>query len=146
MKKHIINILIVATLLSGITLSGCIKDNDTLALATPGPITGTFEGPFKVLKKRATNNGYDTLVNDTLELTLMANNAFTVDGDTTNHAGSKGAFKNENFIQFNDRTYTDKSLKKHLHGLYNYFYDGQKLQITRSFADGVGVIYDLRKK
>lgn len=146
MKTTIKNILAVALLFAGIALSGCIKDDDQMALSAAMPLTGDFEGPFKVLKKKPAGSGYDTIINDTLHLRLKADSGFTITGDTTNHAASNGAFINQNFIQFNDRTYNTKPQKKHLHGLYNYFYDGQKLQITRSYADTLGIIYDLKKK
>ncbi|RYY36179.1 MAG: hypothetical protein EOP46_07405 [Sphingobacteriaceae bacterium] len=147
MKKRTINIITVIALFWTITFTSCLKtDSDEIFQSPPAAITGDFEGEFIMLQKKLVNSGYDTLVKDIIHIRLRADSGFTISGDTTHHAASHGAFKNENFIQFIDMRYDNKSTKRQLHGLYNYYYDGQKLQILRSYADTLGILYDLRRK
>ena len=146
MKRKLFNVLVVTLIFSVIMLSGCIKNNDSEVPPVPS-ITGTFEGVFKKLRKRTSGPGYDTVIRANINLRIKADSGYTLLSDTAIHANSNGEFVNNyNYIQFADKTFKDTSKKYHLHGIYGYYYDTNRLQVFASQLDTVGFIYDLKKK
>ncbi|MFD1257603.1 hypothetical protein ACFQ3S_12415 [Mucilaginibacter terrae] len=130
-------------------LSGCIKGNDD---ATPViQPQGKFTGQYYRVHRNNTTQVKDTIkANLTLDLT---SNTFTITGDTSKHAGSKGTFNyNQSYIEWIDSTVPvgTNSLdlpKYHLHGLYQYVYNGSSLEFAASTypIDTLIYIYKLKK-
>jgi hypothetical protein len=140
MNKRLIFLVTMSAILS----TGCFKaKNDTVPLPVP---QGNFSGQFSYIHKRPGSVvKYDTSKAQ-LVLTL-ANNRFKITGDTaTLHAGSRGLFgMDAYYMQFADSTVYQSPTKFHLHGVYQYLYDGTALQIGASSGDSLSVFYDLRK-
>ena len=102
----------------------------------PAPL-GTFSGTFRLLVKKTTGSGYDTVKKNTnLIISLTTPNHFKVTGDTTTiHAGSRGLFQyNGVYIAFLDSTFKagTPQTKIHLTDTYNYLYDGTILIFQRN--------------
>ncbi|RYY36178.1 MAG: hypothetical protein EOP46_07400 [Sphingobacteriaceae bacterium] len=144
MKKKTINVLAVVALFSGIMFTSCLKDKNEV---TPAPsITGNFDGVFKKLKKRTTGTGFDTVYKHGFAVRMKADSGYTAVSDSVSHSNSNGTFENDyNYIQFSDKTYTSGTTKLHLQGLYNYAFDGTRLQFLAGSGDTVLYFYDLRK-
>ena len=146
MKKNLIYVAPLVALILGGVLTGCLKTKEN----TPAPVpSGKFGGQFRVIRKKATGPGFDTIIRTTtFKLNMKADSGYKVVGDTTKHAGSHGTYSNNDYyIQFNDVTYseTDTSKKKHLVGVYRFYYDGDILQMVRSYSDTLSYQYDLKK-
>ncbi|RYZ99985.1 MAG: hypothetical protein EOP47_15325 [Sphingobacteriaceae bacterium] len=136
MKMKTMSVMTVIMLLTGILVTGCVSNkNETIPLPAPN---GKFDGEFRVLKKKASGTGYDVIVKDTIRLTISPDSGYRVTGDTTKHAGSKGSYVYDYYyIKFNDKTYTDTASKRHLNGVYAYFYDGTRFEIARNYGTNV---------
>lgn len=128
--------------------AGCLKHSDDSSSTFPVP-SGSYAGQFTRLRYNTTKNGYDTLKAN-IVLTIDIKTGFKITGDTsTVHAGSFGDFSISAYaMQFADKTYsaTAPQAKIHLNGLYEYGYDGTRLQIDATYADTLGFFYDLRKQ
>ena len=144
MKKYTMSVMAGISLFTGILVTGCFKNKDNSPPPSPN---GKFDGEFSVLKKRSAGTGYDTVVRDTIRLTLNPDSGFRVTGDTTRHAGSHGSYIYDYYyISFDDETYSTASSKYHLNNLYAYYYDGAIFQLARgSSGDTLRLQYDLRK-
>ena len=144
--KRILICLLPALILLG---AGCIK-NDTVATASVP--TGTFNGEFRLLRKKANQIKFDTLKAN-IQLVLTDDVNYKILGDTALvHAGSKGTYEvgqnaSAGLIGFIDTTYpkTGKPAKTHLQGAYQYYYDGVKLQMVANSLDTLSLQYDLKK-
>ena len=143
MKRKLTYVLLCVAALA----TGCLKeDNDTTT-----PIVqpqGKFAGKFWRIHRTINTNKTDTLKLDVqLELT---NNNFQITGDTSKHAGSKGTFDYNNaYIQWTDSTVPTgsnslKLPKIHLHGLYQYNYNGSDFRFAAS-NDTLFYYYELKK-
>jgi len=127
--------------------AGCLKsaDNSTTTFNAPA---GTFTGVFTKLRYNNAKQKYDTTkANLTLTLTLAT--GYTVTGDTTLHAGSKGSYSvDPNNILFGDATLNSAASagKTHLSGLYQYGYDGTNFNIQATYSDTLGFFYQLKKQ
>ena len=127
--------------------TGCGKINTNVPNSIIVP-SGNFTGVFK--RVHVKKGVYDTLKANIL-LSMSVNTGFRITGDTaTVHAGSYGSYAVSNdytTIQFLDATSATKGLtpKVHLNGVYNYLYDGSRLQIVANSAlDTLSYQYDLK--
>jgi len=131
--------------------AGCLKHNDEVDNTLPVP-SGTFSGTFKVLHINTQHSGYDTTQRVNITLTMDVNTGYKVLSDTTTiHAGSYGGFILDAYnIQFADQTLSSTGTapndKIHLDGIYQYGYNGSRLQMVKGFADTLGYVYDLTKQ
>ncbi len=130
-----------------IALGSCVKKSTPTPVLTP---TGTFTGTFTRLHQNPKTSKIDTLKAN-LQLALTSNNNFVITGDTsTVHAGSYGTYGfssiYSNLIQFIDKTAptTGISVKSHLNGVYQYYYDGSVFQLSAS-NDTLAYLYNLKK-
>jgi hypothetical protein len=129
--------------------SGCIKGNDdaTPVIQPQGRFTGQF---YRIHRNNSTQVKDTVKANLTLDLT---GNTFKITGDTSKHAGSTGTFNyNQSYIEWIDSTVPvgTNSLtlpKYHLHGLYQYIYNGTDLQFAASTypVDTLTYVYKLKK-
>lgn len=144
MKKKTIKLMAALLLGTGIMATGCLSNkNESTPIPSP---SGTFDGQFRVLRKKTTGAGYDTVQRDTIRLTIKPDSGYKVTGDTTEHAGSHGSYEyNYYYIGFDDATYKTTSPKRHLDGVYQYYYDGKIFQIARNYSDTLKLQYDLKK-
>jgi hypothetical protein len=137
--------LLYLSLLLGVLVAGCIKDaKQTTPIPAP---SGTFTGVFKRLHRHTDKVPFDS-VKATITLKLQTPAfLFNVTGDTTTvHAGSHGTWGvNQQYIQFNDSTFSAKSTKNHLSGYYLYNYDGTNLIMYASSSDTLVIGYSLKK-
>jgi hypothetical protein len=142
MKKKTIKLMAALLLGTGIMVTGCLSDkSDNTPLPSP---SGKFDGQFRMLRKKTTGSGYDTVKKETIRLTIKPDSGYKVTGDTILHAGSHGSYEyNYYYIGFDDVTST--SAKSHLDGVYQYYYDGTIFQIARNYADTLKLQYDLKK-
>lgn len=140
MKRSIYLLLVLVA-----AAAGCTKIHDNQP-AVPLPV-GEFTGKFLHIHKNITTSKLDTITVN-LNLSLSATTGFAITGDTTLHAGSHGAYGvNNYYIQFIDETYSPSKpfTKYHLQGVYNYLYDGTKLNINVSYADTLSLQYMFKK-
>ncbi|WP_345951667.1 hypothetical protein ABDD95_09580 [Mucilaginibacter sp. PAMB04274] len=126
-----------------------MKDNsDTTPVVQP---QGKFTGQFYRIHRNA-----NTQVKDTVKAEIvldLVSNTFKVTGDTTKHAGSNGKFNyNQSYMEWIDSTVPigSNSLnlpKYHLHGLYQYVYNGTNLEFAASTypVDTLIYLYKLKK-
>ncbi len=141
MKQIWTPLLIIITVFS----AGCFKQSPNATLSTL-TLAGTFNGPFTYYHKRP-NGKVDTSTAN-ITLTTTTSGLFKVTGDTSKvHAGSHGYFiLNPVYAQFVDSTATVLNPPKvHLFGIYEYSYDGAKLQIAAS-NDTLAYFYNLQKQ
>jgi hypothetical protein len=137
-------ILLLAVALLG---TGCLKSSTT---STPIPQpSGTFTGQFRALHRKFDQVKFDT-TKAAIQIVFSGSN-FTVTGDTiAAHAGSNGTFQVDGvFAGFTDKTYptTGTPAKYHLHGVYQYYYDGVVFQALRGTqGDTLRLEYDLTRK
>jgi hypothetical protein len=130
-------------------LSACLKTESAVNVPTP---TGTFNGEFRLLRKKVNQVKFDT-VKANIQLVFTDNTNYKVLGDTVLvHAGSKGTVEmgkgaSAGLIAFTDTTYpkSGKPAKTHLNGVYQYYYDGSKLQMVANSADTLSLQYDLKR-
>jgi hypothetical protein len=130
-------------------LGACTKSESTLS--SPAP-SGTFNGEFRLLHKKANQLKFDTLKAN-IQLVFSDNTNYKVLGDTVLvHAGSKGTFEvgsgvSTGLIGFIDTTYPKTGIpaKTHLSGAYQYYYDGTKLQMVANSSDTLSLQYDLKR-
>jgi hypothetical protein len=119
--------------------AGCLKDTTSNVTVTP-PI-GSYSGTFIRLHKNA--QGVVDTVKGNINLTLDPSTGFTLTGDTSKHAASKGTYNYDSSnILFTDKS--APSTKIHLNGYYVYGANSTQLQIQQS-TDTLGVLYDLKK-
>lgn len=146
MKKYTMSVMTGIMLFTGILVTGCFKDKKNPPLPAPN---GKFDGEFRALRLRSAASGYDydTVIRDSIRLTISPDSGFRVTGDTTRHAGSHGSFVYDYlYIRFNDETYSSASPKFHLNNLYAYYYNGTIFQIARgNIGDTLRLQYDLKK-
>ncbi|HEX8022489.1 hypothetical protein [Mucilaginibacter sp.] len=123
----------------------CSPKNEVVPVAQP---QGNFTGTFGALVKKASGAGYDT-IRDTISLKLTATGSlFKVAANTRKHVASYGAFAyNGYYIQFNDSLAVVPGVNKfHLSKVYQYYYDGNVLQMQRNTnGDTLTVQYNLKK-
>ncbi len=137
MKPRYLLFLPLTLLIAG----GCMKPSNN-ENAIPSP-EGTFTGKFLQLRKKTSGTGYDSVKAD-LTLTLNLATGYTINGDTTKHAGSNGSYAlDAAYFYFDDKT--KPSSKVHLKGYYAYGYDGTNLQFSQTYADTLGYFYTFKK-
>lgn len=148
MKKRSAYLLLVL-LATVVFATGCFKDSPAIQVPYP---SGTFAGPFKLLRRKLGATTVDTLKKANIQLVLETGVGFKVLGDTaTVHAGSKGLYGiNATYIAFDDNTYpktgNPPNDKIHLYGNYFYSYDGSStLVILFNQGDTLNYRYDLKK-
>lgn len=146
------NLFLVLPLLALIVLGeACSPKSDNTP--PPPPPLGTFSGTFKVLAKKTTGTGLDTIKKDplfTVKLSLPANYVVTQSTPSI-HALSRGAFQYNSvsgLIAFYDSTYVaGPQPTVRLRGTYQYGYDGAsrfQLQRVNTTQDTLW-FYDLKK-
>ncbi len=139
--KHSFKFLLPALLILASSCTHLTNQN------TPVPVpTGKFSGKFRSIHLSYNPVKYDT-VKAQIILTTTSNGNFKITGDTsTVIAGSHGLFALDNvYIQFQDSTKTvAKQAKKHLNGVYKYYYDGTTFQFVAS-NDTLSHQYDLKR-
>lgn len=143
MKRNLFYLLPLLLILG----EACSPKSDNIPILTP---SGSFKGKFRMLTKNNSTGAVDSTVKDTaLILKLTSPYHFAVTGDTaTIHAGSKGNFGYDgNFMSFLDSTYkAGPQAKRHLVGVYQYFYNGTLLQLLRTNSTQDTVLrYDFNK-
>jgi hypothetical protein len=143
MKLRLLYIIPFIALLA----TGCGKTNSGDLPTVPLP-TGNFTGQFLRVRRSETTGLFDT-AKANLNLSLSQSTGFAITGDTTTlHAGSYGSYAaNAYYMQFADKTYSSTLpfKKYHLEGVYNYSYDGSKLEIYVDYADTLSLQYSFVK-
>ena len=144
MKRNLLYVLPLILMMLG---AACSPKSDNTPVPTP---QGTFKGRFRLLVKNSSTGAIDSSVKDTaLILKLSSPYRFAVTGDTSKvHAGSKGTFGYDGYnMQFIDSTYkAGPQAKRHLVGIYQYYYNGAILQLQRVNATGDSALrYDFNK-
>jgi hypothetical protein len=145
MKRRFIYLL-PALLIVTMFATGCFNNKTTNPIPSP---TGTFDGQFRLLRKKLNETKVDTLKKANIQLVLETG-TYKVLGDTTTvHAGSKGQYGiNSTYMAFNDETFpkTGTPEKIHLYGNYFYSYDGSNtLIIVFNQGDTINYRYDLKR-
>ena len=146
------NLFLVLPLLALIVLGeACSPKSDNTP--PPPPPLGTFSGTFRLLVKKTTGSGFDTVKKDPLfsvKIALPANYVVTQSTPSI-HALSRGAFNynpNSGLMAFYDSTYVAGPQPTiRLIGTYQYGYDGQsvfRLQRVNQTQDSI-LFYDLKK-
>lgn len=127
--------------------SACLKDTKTPDVQPNYPL-GAFAGKFTRIHTNPATLKKDTAY-ATIQLAMSSSTGFAVTGDTaTVHAGSKGGFGGTvNVVDFNDVTWSSpiSKNKTHLHGIYNYTFNGTAFQMQGVSGDTLKYQYDLIK-
>jgi hypothetical protein len=150
MKRNLFYVL--PLLLLVILSEACSTKSDPTPV--PSPPTGSYTGNFKLLVKKTTGSGYDTVKKDPLfAVTITAPNRFVVTGSTTTiHARSRGLFLYDPYgqvMRFSDSTYVSgPQTIYHLAGDYRYQFNTTQLQFVRpnnNTTQDTIFFYDLKK-
>jgi hypothetical protein len=147
------NLFLVLPLLVLVVLSeACSTKSDPVPV--PAAPTGSYSGKFKLLVKKTTGSGYDTVKNDPLfAVTLSQPSKYVVTSSTPSiHALSRGLFQYDPYgqiIRFIDSTYVPgPQTSYHLAGDYQYRMNTTQLQFIRpnnSTTQDTIFFYDLKK-
>ncbi len=146
------NLFLVLPLLALIVLGeACSPKSDNTP--PPPPPLGTFSGTFKLLVKKTTGSGFDTVKKDPLFAVKLSQpgNYIVTQSTSSIHALSRGAFQYNplsGLMAFYDSTYVaGPQTTIRLMGTYQYGYDGQsrfQLQRVNGTQDSI-LFYDLKK-
>jgi hypothetical protein len=148
MKRYLLYLLPLMLILG----EACSTKSD------PGPAPtfplGSYNGTFRLLVKKSTGTGYDTVKKDAFfSVTLSQPNGYIVTKATPSiHALSRGLFEFNPYalvIRFKDSTYVPgPQTTYHLAGDYQYLYNTTQLRFIRpnnaTTQDSIW-FYDLKK-